>query len=208
MAARLKLYVNWSEKKLMIGPKNNGTFQLPSLYQGDVVPIEVHIFEPDPDGGPNDFIKQDVSSMALKLGIGPAPTGTAGGPSLYVTQFTWSKNTDENYFYADVAMNTAELTTAIGSSASLSAYMELEVTEGSGVTTIWQGAVTIKAELIEASTATVAAGETPLSLDVALQMFAQKIMPAGETFTLVSSDGTRRIVLYCHDDGSFHSDAL
>lgn len=203
MPARLKLYVNWFEKRLVKGPSNPGTFTLPTFYQGDTVPMQVTLLEPDPDGGPNDFVKVDIDDMALSLAVGTAPTGTSGGPTPLVTQFVWSKDTAEKYFYADVAFSTSGINDHLGSAAEKTdLYLELQITESTSVTTIWQGTIKVRAEVIEATTASVAAGATPLSKEEANQIYARKFMDPGETITFVSEDGTRRRIIGVHDDGS------
>lgn len=208
MPARLKLYVDWINKKLLLGPNNRGGFQLPPFFQGDVVPFQVYIVEQNPDH-PSAQIVLPIDNMSLKVAFGEAPTGTAGGPSPFVTQFSWSKNLSENYFHANVALNTAGLNAWLGAAAQrVDAYLEIEITEDTGVTTAFQGIATIKAELIEAATLAVAAGETPLSLEMALQMFLKKLSDPGDTWTAVSPDGTRQRVLGVRNDGSAQDDPL
>jgi len=208
MAARLKLTVDWFNKTLIRSSTSQTPFILPSFFQGDIVPFQVTIVEPDPDGSINDYLKPDISNMALKLAVGAQPVGTAGTPTPFVTQFTWSKNTQESFFYADVAFNTGDLDTWLGSNSSKEAYIELEITELSAVTTIYQGTVTIKAELIEGTTASVQPGETALSLEAARQMFCPRMLEPGGQLIFPSLDGTKRTVLYTDDDGSWHEDTL
>ena len=207
MAARLKLYVNWFEKRFQQGLRNGGTFTLPTFYQGDIVPMQIYLLEPDADAGPTSYSKVDISNMALQLAVGPTPVGNAV-ETLIVTQFSWSKNTQENYFYADVAFNVAGVATLLGAAASATAYLELEVTEGSSKTTLIQQQITIKAELIEAASLTVTAGSTPLSLEVAMQLFAMKRMGPGETFTLVGPGNAKGVQLGANDDGSLQTDSI
>lgn len=200
MAARIKLYVDWLNKRLQQGLKNGSTFTLPKLYQGDKIPMQVYIVEPDPDAGVNAFAKIDIANMALQLAISTAPVGNAA-ETPFVTQYTWSKNTIEGYFYADVEMG-AGVATFLGALSEKDAYMELEITEGASIATVWQGSVTVRAEIIEAGSLQVAAGSTPLSLEVAKQMFASKRMDPGETLTFVSSDGLSSRILGVNNDKS------
>ena len=206
MAARLKIYVDWFNKRLQLGSKNAGAFTMPKLFQGDNVPFQIHILEPDPAGTPNKFVNVDVSSMALKFAISDTPTGTSGSPTPFVTQFSWSKDTNENFFYGTVNFATSELNTYLGESDEKTAWLELEITESANVTTIYQGQVTIRAEVNETATVEVAPGETALSLEVAEQMFAKKYMNNGESITFPSEDGTKVTVIYTHNDGSFRTE--
>lgn len=200
--------MDWFNKRLIKSRYSSSPFVLPAFFQGDIVPIQIQIVEPNPAGGPNDYVVPEIGSMGLKLAVSATPTGTPTTPAPFVTQFTWSQNTNESYFYADVAFNTTELDTFLGSAASATAYLEIEVTESSSITTVLQETFTIKAQIIETGTLTVAAGQTPLSFELANQLFARKLMNPGETLTIPSPDGTRRRILGCNDDGSAQDDVL
>lgn len=208
MAARLKLTVDWFAKRLIRSPSSSTPFTLPAFFQGDIVPVQVQIVEPTSGGGVNSFDIVPVSGMALKLGVSDTPTGTPTTPAPFVTQFTWSQDTNSNFFFADVAFNTANLNTFLGASASKTAYLELEITDGSYITTILQDVITIKSEVIETGSLSVAPGQTALSMEVALQLFPKKMMNAGETLTFVSPDGLRRRITGVRDDGSAQDDML
>jgi hypothetical protein len=208
MAARLKLYIDWTNKRLQQGLRNTGTFNLPTFFQGDIVPVQVYLLEPDPDSGPTSFSKIDISNIALLLAVNAAPPVGNGVDTPIITQYTWQKNTQESYFYADVAFNTAGVGTLLGASASAPAYLEIEATEGAGKTTLIQQSITIKAEIIEAGSLSVAAPATPLSLEVAMQLFAMKRMGAGETLTLVGPGNAKGVQLGANDDGSLQTDTI
>jgi len=207
MAARLKLFVDWYNKRLQQGLRNAGSFTLPTFFQGDVIPMQVYLLEPDPDDGPTTFSKVDISNIALSMAVGPTPVGNAAETPI-ATQYTWSKNTTENYFYADLALNTAGVGTLLGATANATAYLEIQATEGSSITTLIQQQITIKAEVIEAGSLSVAAGATPLSLEVAQQMFCLKRMGAGETLTFTSPDGLRYLIKGVDNDGAERSETI
>lgn len=208
MAARLKFYIDWLNKKLVKSDSNGGLFIPPVFYQGDVIPMQVYIVEPDPDGTDNDFVSPAIDNMALSMAVSDTPTGSSGGPTPFVTQYTWSKDTNEKYFYAEVAFNTAELNTFIGSARTTTGYMEFQITEGTAITTAWQGTITIDAEVIEASSASVAPGETALSLEAASQIFVKRQLENGGQIRIPSPDGTKLTVLWTDNDGTFHMDVL
>lgn len=197
MAIRLDLYVDIVGKRLV--NRAGQAFSMPAQFQGDTVPMSVTLLAPDPTLF-NTYTAQDISGASLKLAVSDTPTGTAGGPTPFVTQFTWTQDTVNNRFTATVAFNTAELTTWLGSAASKTGYLELEMTEGAGVTTIYQGGLTINAEVIETGTVTVAAGLTPLSREEALALFVKKIGDPGETATFTSPNGTYQRIIGVNDD--------
>lgn len=205
MAARQKIYIDWLNKKLKAGPNTETPFQFSKLFQGDVVPYQVTIIEPDPTN-PTRYQIVDNANMALKMAVSDTPIGTASSPTPFVTQFTWTKDSSLKAFTADVDFTTTELNTFLGANDELEAWLEFEITEGSAVLTAWQGPVTIRADVIEASTATVAAGETALTLEAAKQMFVTWLWEDGRQMKSVSADGTRATLLYTDDDGSWHQD--
>ena len=207
MAARLKLYIDWYNKRLQQGLRNSGLFTLPTFYQGDIVPLQIYLLEPDSDGGPTSFSKVDISNIALSMAVGAAPVGNAAETPI-ATQYSFSKNTVESYFYGDLALNVAGVSTLIGAAASATAYLEIQATEGSSITTLIQQQITIKAEMIEAGSLAVAPAQTPLSMEVALQLFCKKRMDPGETITLVAPAGLKGIVKGALDDGSELSESI
>jgi len=207
MAARLKLFIDWYSKKLVRGLNDPGPFALPSFYQGDVVPMQVYVVAPNGIY----YSQENVGSMALKFAVSATPTGTPTTPAPFVTEFAWSKDTSDGsgFFYSEgVAFNTAELNTFLGAEASKTAYLEMEITEASTITTILQTPVTIKAEIVETGTLTVADGQTPLSLEAANQLYAGKVMGAGETIIMKSPDGSVGVILGVNNDGSLRQDPI
>lgn len=207
MAATLKLYVDWFSKSLITNPGSITPFVMPPFFEGDTVPIRITILEPDPNGSVNSFIYPPIDNMSLKLGVSDTPTGTAGGPALLVSQFVWTKVTGSKpYFEATVAFNSGALGAFIGAAASATAFLELEITEGAAVTTIYQGQITIKAEVIESGSVAVVPGLTALDLDTAMALFLPRRSEAGATWTSTSPNGLVHRTLGVRDDGSGQDD--
>jgi hypothetical protein len=84
--------------------------------------------------------------------------------------------------------------------------MEIEITEATGVTTIYQSdpqePIKLRAEIIESDAVDVPAGLTPLSLEVAMQLFPQFINEKGRTITFKSPSETYERIIGVNDDGS------
>lgn len=209
MAATLKLYIDTFRRILVTSPTNSQQFTLPPLFQGDIQAVQIQFLEPDPIEGESSYTAPDISNMSLNFAIGQQPTGSAGGPSPFVTQFSWTKDIPNHIFTAEVALNTAGLDAWLASASSRSdACLEVEVNEGTSRTTYLQlNSVTIKAELIESGTLSVAAGLTAISREEANATFLQKASGAGDTWTALSPNGTYRIIYGVNDDGSAKADA-
>ena len=201
MALELKLYLNVFEKDLQQTPTSQSRYILPDFFQGDKVPMQVNLYEPDPDNDFNSFIKPPIDNMTLKMAIGPEPVGNVA-ESPFVTAFTWSKDVDNDTFSAEVDFNTAALDTWLAAGFEEQAYLEIEVTEGNAIWTVFQRLITIKAQVIEPASTSVAVGETPLSLEMANGLFVPYLMPAGRTLTFQSTDLTAQRILGVDNDAT------
>lgn len=205
MAATLKLYVDWFAKKLVTSKTSAASFSLPTFYYGEVFPFQITLLEPNPAVGWNGYAVVNNANIGLKLIVSSVAVDT--GTTL-ATQYSWTKDTVEMTFSAEVGFNTAAIDTWLSTDATKTAYLEIQITEGTVVSTVYKTAITIGASQLTPSTQQVPAGETPLSQEVAKAMFVQKMMGAGESITLTSADGTKQGVLYWGDDGVLHADSL
>lgn len=211
MAATLKLYVDTFTGRLCTSPNSNQSPGTPVFFQGDVKAMQIHLLEPAPTLGTGNYTYPDISNMTLLMAIGSAPTGTVGGPTPIITQFTWTKvgtGGTTPYFTAEVGFNTAGVATLIGTASSATAYMEVQVSEGTAVQTYLQIPITINAELIESGTLAVASVLTPISREEAVAMFVQYLAPNGSTITLPSPDGSHSLIIGCRNDGTVQMDVI
>ena len=200
MAASIKLWCDILNRRLVKANNSITPFVLPAFSQGDVIPLRVYILEHDAENGTNAFTYPDISSMTMKLAVYDDLIATTP----LVTQFSWSKQTTTtpHYFHASVDFNTAAVGTWLDAATTKDAYLELEITESSNIVKIYKSAVTIKAEMISTGSQSVAAGLTPLSREEAISLFAQKYMPAGETITFRTADGTAFRTIGVRKDGT------
>lgn len=172
------------------------------------MPVEVRILEPDAVNGANAFTYPDISNMALEVTMGASPTGSVAD-SPFMTQYTWTKDIVNSKFTGNFDFTAAAVTTFLGTLGTKQAYLEFVIVEGLSKYTIWAGAVTLNATAIKATTpAPSVPGQVVLTLQDALQRFAQFRMSAGQTVTFISPDGTHERIIGVHDDGTGQDDLI
>lgn len=201
MASRLKLYVDWYNKKLQASLASRGPASLPALYQYDVLPLQIYVVEPDPDAGPNGTSIIPVSGKALQVGISGSMEGT-----VIASQNVFDTNTDENYFFANLALNSAALDSFL-TEDSKTVYFEIEMVEGTATTTLLQATSSLRRVVLTDAAVGTVPGQTPVSLEMMNQMFLKKYADPGDRLILPSEDEVYKTELYTGNDGSFHTDS-
>lgn len=202
--ARLDLYIDTYSRSLVVGPNNPANFTFPAIFQGDTISLRIYLLERTPTYPlTTPYTIATNTDLSLKVGIGPK-NGT-GGSSLYTQQFTWSKDGQNQYFYADLPLNTSGINTLIGAAESASAWFEVEYTQNGYPTTVFQQQVTLHAEVIETGTIEVPPGETALSVEVANNLF---VKTENEGFILRNPNTNARAFVYLGDDGALHCDPI
>jgi hypothetical protein len=202
--AQFNLYVDTYSGELVSGIANTTVTTLPRMTQGDTISLRIYLLERTatyPLSNPYAVINN--ASLSLKVAIGPK-TGTAGS-ALYTQQFTWAKDATNSYFYADLPLNTAGITTLIGAAESGIAWFEIEYTQGGYPTTALSKTLTIHAEVIETGTITVPPGQTAMTVEEADGRFLKN---ENTGFTLVNQTTGAKVFAYLHDDGTVHFDPI
>lgn len=202
--AQLDLYIDTYSGELVSGQYNPAAGVLPRFFQGDTISLRIYLLSRAttyPLGTPYSFVNN--SDLSLKVGIGPK-NGTAGS-TLYTQQFTWAKDALNQYFYADLPLNTAAITTLIATAESASAWLEVEYTQSGYPTTVLQKAITIHAEVIETGSITVPAGLTALSAEEAHATFLKR---TNTGFFLHNETTGAKVFVYLGDDSTVHFDPV
>lgn len=182
--ANLRLFVNWYLRSLQISDTNSGTFVLPSFRKYETVPLEIVIVEPDGTQF-NRFSRVDISNLSLSVAINDTYDDAA--PLAY--QNTFSKDETTNTFKGELALNTAALNTYIGSADSKSGYFEIEMQEGTARSKICTQLITLYNAVTQTAVTVPTPADEYLTKAQQQAQFAQKVMPAGEQFTITSPGG-------------------
>ncbi len=197
--ANRRIFVNWEKKRLQTSDKNAGEFTFPNFIKYETIPLEICIVESDLSGARiESFRRVDVSPLSISIAI--SETLDDATPLVYQNVFT--KDEDLNVFRGELAMNTALMNAYIGASTgTLSAWIEIEMQEGTARSKIYVAQITLQ------NSVTTAASAVPIPTDEYLTkaqqnaQFVQKVMPAGEQVTMTSPSGNYQRVFGVGDGG-------
>lgn len=187
--------------QIVAGPSNNQQFAPPPFVQGDTVTLRIYLLARNPTYPYLPFTIINNGSLSLALTVG-AKAGNGDGDHI-VEQFTWNRDANNQYFYANVSFATAEVATALGSAGSISTqWLEVEYTQGGVPTTVFQQKITIHADVNKQSAQALGPGQTVQTVEDANARFAKLYGQPGETITLVSPGSLFARTLGVDDDGN------
>lgn len=204
--AQFDIYVDTYSGESVAGPTNAALSPLPKFIQGDTPTYRIYLLARTttyPISNPYSIINN--AALSLKVALGPK-TGTAGS-TLYTQQFTWSRDATNSYFTATFPLNTAAIATLLGSGESATAWFEIEYTQDAVPTTVLQKNVTIDAEVIETGSLTTPPGSTAMSAEEANAVFLKREI-TGQIILINATDSTKKVILYCDENGSFRADTV
>ncbi len=198
--ANRRLFCNWYNKTLQISDRNSGTFVLPPFNKYETIPFEIVIVEPDLTAtGFDRFQRVDISNLSLSVAL----NDNLDDASLLAYQPVFTKDEENNVFSGELSLNTAAFNAYLTSAdTTKSAYFEIEMQEGTARSKIYVAQVTLQ------NSPTIIGNETPTPVDEYYtkaqveQQFVKKVMPAGESITMTTPDGTKQIVIQPLDDGT------
>ena len=152
MANLLKLYVDTQNNQLVQSDTDASTFTLPTLFQGDVMPVQLMLLEPNSSGGLSTPFNTITDSYTVKIAICSI---TNSSSSTVYTSATLTFSSSTNLYTGTLILNntgTPSIASLLNSVSSATALLEVEVS-GSGVySTEVQESVTVKADGIKTGT--------------------------------------------------------
>lgn len=207
--ALLKLVVNRAAGTLVRSQSNPAAFVIPPLVQGDTISLEISVVEDNPSAGIGRVSYVGLGGHSLKVGIGADPKGD-GSITPFALATTFTLNTEQTAFTGTLALTATALTTWLGTATSKQGWLEVELydTSASRYETIYGGPVTIRAQLLAVGSTVALPTDYALGAAQAAATYVRKVGAAGESIILTSSDGTKQVLLYVDDDGSFHADPI
>ena len=198
---KLDLYVNVTERKLVLSATNPANFTLPDrlFTVGDKISIRMMLVERVSfQFGAAQLSQINPSGFAVKVGVGAEGSTT-------LTEAT-SVTVSGNYMSLTLDLSTTEFSNAVTAGTATVFYIKIQEPAGDYQTVF--SAFVIGKKNVTSITTTPAVGATYRTKDEADAIYAKKIEAAGVSWTLTSPDGTKAGVLYWGDDGSFHADSL
>jgi hypothetical protein len=207
--ALLKLVVNRAAGTLVRSQSNPASFVIPPLVQGDTLSLEVSVVEDNPTAGIGRVSYVSLGGYSLKIGIGAEPKGD-GSITPFALETSFTLNTEQIAFTGTLALTATALTTWLGTSASKQGWLEVELydTSASRYETVYGGPVQIRAQLLAVGSTVALPTDYALGAAQAAATYVRKVGAAGESIILTSANGTKQVLLYVDDDGSFHADPL
>lgn len=202
MTTALNLTILWPPYAAVESINSSRQITLPTLRQNDAIPWRVRLIQSDPSRV-GSYVLTNIANLSLEMVLTDST-----GATVLASNTTWIKDDALQSFDGTLIMSSAALTTAMGTSSSISGILGVKCLEsGGGSWTVLDAAVTIAKPLIPAAVLTPSGGLIPLSLQEALAMFVPYVLPAGRSITLSDSTGAVKTVLRTADDG-FHADNI
>jgi len=202
--AYINLYVDTYSGELVSGVENFRAGLLPRFFQGDTISLRIYLLERT-STFPVIPAYAIINNALLDLKVALGPKNGTAGSTLYTQQLTWDKDAQKQYFFADLPLSTAAITTLIGTAESASAWFEIQYEQNGVPTTVLQKSVTIHAEVIESGVITVPAGLTGASVEYVNATF---LKAENNGFVMVNPTTGSKIQVYLGDDGAVHFDPI
>lgn len=188
MAAQLDLYIDTTDNAFIGGlntTANVNPFDLP-LFYGDTISLRIYLMDKLQTTNPSIFPYEILGTAGLQLFL-YLDDGLVAG-TIYTQQITWSTDANNQYFYANLALNTAALATLLGSATSRECYLKIGYVQGGLQTTVISRQVQIGVG-IPSVALVVPPGQTPLSAEVAAATFFPLTPVAGQPLFIMSPAG-------------------
>jgi len=206
----LKLTVDRQNRKLV---SYSGTpSSLPDLFQSNIISLQVQIVDPAatatfPQVSSTQYTVVDGSAFGMRAAVGDSPHGTAGDtPAALQDTMVWDAPSQS--FKGDLALNTTGIDSLLGSGAVKTAYFELNLTLLGTRITILQTTFNLKAVVDELNNnVPTPTNQYLTSAEITSQFMPQKGAP-GQTFILVSPDGTKSYEFGVDNNGNTFSRLL
>lgn len=199
--ASLNLFFETITKSLAGGLNLPLGLQLPALRQEESLSLSISAITQISQFTAPLYELKTLTGCSCRVSVGTAGSSLAeAGPSDFTVDVTGTK------FNGTLNLNTAGINALTDRQSGV--YFEILITEASGATFGRRFPVFIEKAVYLAGTLTVPAGDTALGKLEAARTFVKKEGAAGDGFILTSEDGTRKGILYWHNDGSFRAEPI
>lgn len=196
--AERKLFVHWGTKKLQVSDRNGGVVTLPPFNKYEVIPFKVVIVEDDTEAvGLPRFARVGVAPLSMSMALND--TYDDATPIAY--QNTFTKDESDNTFSGVFSINTAAMSTFLGSSESKEALFEIEIQEGSNVNKIYQATVTVRNSVSQVGAVVPSPVDEYFTKAQTIAQFLQHFNAAGIQGTFVSPNGVYQRIIGVNDEG-------
>lgn len=201
----MTLYIDTTSNRLLVNLNLNQQLQPQSLpfFYGDTLPVRVYLLQRLTNAvvGPTNSQFSIIPTTGLSLAL-YLTNGLVGVALInYTNQVTWQTDSAQEYFYADLPMNTAGLLGIVQTTAPnpANAYLQVGYTDGAEPVTVLNQIVRIGIGAPPAAIV-IPPGFDALSVQVANATYVPIAGVAGMPIYLISPSG-KKIALMAVDDG-------
>jgi hypothetical protein len=203
----LKLYVDVQNNRLVVSSRIASPFVLPSFIQGDVIPIELYLVEPNISGGLSEQLSLLTEiTYTVKLGI-VTPSASSPVAHAVITLSADPSYSTNGKYTGSLALGSG-ITTLLGSATSVTSTFEVELTSATDIRTPIQIPCTVKAGGISSATPDTPAADTYPTANEVANTYVKKVGGAGEGFILKSPDGLHSVLIWVDNDGTLKTDPI
>ena len=205
--ATIDFKVDILAKRLVTSLLDDSRRELPKLTQGDSPTLRIWFLQPTGTFN-NPYTYIATTGITAQVTIGPR-AGNSVAP-YHTSQSVWTPSGDlaNPYHEAILPMNTAAITTLLGSAGSNnSAFFEIQMISGGVPTTVYSEQCTIIASVFKEGGITVPASPTPLSVEVANVTYVQ-VDHVGDWILTSAIDPTKKGRIYWGDDNELHVEPI
>jgi len=198
------LFVDTVRGEFVGGRDNSSIVNMPLLVSGDTLLLRIRLLAQTANwpnsSPPYDFIPTSGLTIAVYLGI-------LGEDNYLTQQVTWTPSVDpaDPYFEALLPLNTSEIYDELGSSAQVTALLQIQKIAGGIPATVLLKEVRLRQGIANPDLPVVPAGLTPLSAEAANISFLGRLILCSRSNPVVFQNETtgKATAVYTDDDGTW-----
>lgn len=197
--ASIDFYIDIDRQERVKSNSDGSVVPIPTFTQGDTITFRIWPLQPTGNtAGSNPYTFISNSGRTLQFAI-----GLIGGASIYVSQYTWTGNSDplNPYFFADVSFNTVELAAYLGTTAK-QAYLEIKLID-STPKTLLRKLVNLSPAVIVPTSPTPTPTFTPASMEAVRALL---LNITTQSVTIQSANLAHSERLWIDNDATPHND--
>ena len=193
------IFVNIAEKRLQKSDIDGGELLIGSLFKYQDLPLTVCLVEESTTSSLPFYERKSVNGVSLRISL----NDTLDDASPLCQQATWTADASTNTFSGTLSLNTAGMNSYVGSASSVTAYFQIEFSQGgAGWTPIFQQQVTVKNSVTQPTTTQPDPVERYYTAQEADGLFLTPIMRQGLQLVAISPSGNWQRVWGVDDNGT------
>lgn len=202
----LNLVIDRQSRKLV--SYNGSITAIPAAFQGNVIDLKITVVDPTGSLSGAAYSKVNLNGYGVRVSIGAQPTGSSGGPTPLALQTSFTWDASDSSFSGSLECNTSAIDTHIGTSASATAWFEVNLTLSGNRTTILQETFTLKAVVDEATSTVPTPTDSYLTAAESRSTFQPRVGAAGDVLVLKSANGVYGLEIGVSNTGEMTTNVI